>query len=117
LARVLGSVRIDAIYVTPFKRTRQTAAPLAGEKGVKPIEIDAGKSYPEQMARRIRAEHSGQTVLVVGHSDTTPDVIRALGVANPPSIANSEYDDLFIVTLAAGSKPRLVTLRYGAPAR
>jgi broad specificity phosphatase PhoE len=117
LARVLSGVEVHAIYVTPFTRTRQTAAPLAAASGVKAIEIEAGKEYPAEMAKRIRAEHTGRTVVVVGHSNTTPDVIRALGVPNPPAIPDSEYDDLFIVTFAEGSAPRLVALRYGAVAR
>lgn len=110
LARVLAGVRIDAIYTTPYQRTRQTAAPVAGPRELVPLEID-----PKDVAARIRKDHAGQTVLVVGHSNTTPSVIRDLGVANPPEIPDSAYDDLFIVTI--GEKPTLLTLRYGAPAR
>jgi len=66
---------------------------------------------------KILADHAGETVLVVGHSNTTPDVLRQLGIANPPSIADSQYDDLFVVTLATGAPARLVRLRYGAAAR
>ena len=46
-------------------------------------------------------------VLVVGHSNTVPDVIKALGVAEPVTIAESEFDNLFIV-----SRGELVRLRY-----
>jgi broad specificity phosphatase PhoE len=117
LARVLGDSGITAIYVTPFTRTRQTAAPLAKALGLKAIEIEADADYPVEMAKRIRTEHGGRTIVVVGHSNTTPDVIRALGVANPPAIPDSEYDALFVVTLVEGSAPRLLSLRYGAAAR
>ena len=117
LARVLGSARIDVIYTTPYARTRQTAAPLASVLGLKPVETNAGLTYASEMAARIKADHAGATLLLVGHSNTTPQVIRELGIADAPFIPESRYDDLFIVTLAPESKPRLLMLRYGAPAR
>ena len=112
LARVLAGTHIDAIYTTQFARTKQTAEPLAKAHGVNPIVAD-----PAQMADIVRTKHAGQTVVIVGHSNTTPDVIRALGIASPPAIADSEFDDLFIVTLAPGVTPKLIALRYGAAAR
>jgi hypothetical protein len=54
---------------------------------------------------------------VVGHSNTTPDVLRALGVTAAPAIADSEYDNLFLLTFAPGVAPRLLVLRYGGVAR
>jgi broad specificity phosphatase PhoE len=117
LARVLAGVPIDAIYTTPYQRTRQTAEPVAKDHEIEPVAITAGDFYAAAVADLIRKKEAGQTVLVVGHSNTTPAVIRALGVASPPAISDSEYDDLFIVTLAPGAAPRLIALRYGAPAR
>src|SRR3954463_6506823 len=93
LARVLADTPIDAIYATQYARTRQTAEPLA-----KAHHLEAVVADPASMADTIRAKHRGQTVVVVGHSNTTPEVIRALGVTAPPTIADSEYDALFIVT-------------------
>jgi len=117
LARVLADANVAAIYTTPYHRTRNTAAPLAAALKLTPIEVAAGKSYPADVVAKILADHAGETVLVVGHSNTTPDVLRQLGIANPPAIADSQYDDLFVVTLATGMPPRLVRLRYGAAAR
>ena len=117
LSRALADVHVDAIYTTQYLRTRQTAMPLAKAQNIKAVAIEAGKTYAEDIAKRIRADHEGQTVVVVGHSNTTPEVIRALGVATVPAIGETEYDDLFIVTLAPGATPKLITLRYGAPAR
>ena len=117
LARVLADANVAAIYTTPFRRTRDTAAPIAAALKLTPIEVASGKSYPADVVAKILADHAGETVLVVGHSNTTPDVLRQLGIANPPSIADSQYDDLFVVTLATGAAPRLVRLRYGAVAR
>lgn len=116
LARVLGGAKIDAIYTTPYERTRRTAAPIAAQLGMTATEIKAGKTYAEEMAKIIRDRHAGQTVLIVGHSNTTAQVIGALGIAAPPKIVDSQYDDLFVVTLTGGSAT-LLPLRYGTVAR
>ena len=116
LARVLGSVKLDAIYTTPFERTRKTAAPIAEKLGQKLVEIDAGKAYAAEMVKLIREKHDGGIVLVVGHSNTTVDVIKALG-GDVPAMPDSTYDDLFIVTLVNGAAPRVLSLRYGAEKR
>ena len=115
LARVLGDAGIRAIYATPYERTRKTVAPLAAKLGLQPIEIAAGKDYADQMAKRIREKNAGQTVLVVGHSNTTPDLMRKLGVNAVHDIAESEYDNLYIVTVMGTTPPELVKLHYGAP--
>jgi 2,3-bisphosphoglycerate-dependent phosphoglycerate mutase len=116
LARVLTSVKFDAIYTTPFHRTRNTAAPVAEKGGVKPVEITAGATYAAEMAKIVREKHTGGTVLIVGHSNTTRDVIKALG-GDIPEIVDSQYDDLFIVTLVDGAAVKVLPLRYGAVQR
>ncbi len=47
--------------------------------------------------QRILKEHAGDTVLVVGHSDTVPEIIDALGAGKVPEIADIEFDNLYIV--------------------
>lgn len=116
LARVLAGVTFDAIYSTPFERTRKTAAPVAEKSGVKVTEVDSGKTYAADMAAIIRDKHAGGTVLIVGHSNTTPELIRALG-GTVADIPDPQYDDLFIVTLVDGATTRVVPLRYGAAKR
>src|SRR5688572_14427585 len=54
LARVLQGVKIDAIYSTPFERTRKTVAPIAEKLGVKVEEVGSGKTYVEEMVKIIR---------------------------------------------------------------
>src|SRR4051812_20778195 len=67
LARVLAGTRVDAIYTTQYERTKETAAPLAADHRLEPIVAD-----PATMAKVIKTKHAGQTVVVVGHSNTTP---------------------------------------------
>lgn len=116
LAHVLGGLEVDAIYSTPFKRTRHTAAPLAEALGLEvaitPIETTIG-DHIEEMVRRIRTEHHGETVVVVGHSNTVPLLLRQLGVDPPPEISEIDYDNLFFLVLSPGRPPHFLPLRYG----
>jgi broad specificity phosphatase PhoE len=106
LAAMLKDAGITAIFATEFKRTQQTAAPLAKALGVT-VTIVAAKDVAGLVDR---IGTSAGNVLVVGHSNTVPDVIRALGVTTPVEIADPEYDNLFVVSTAA--KPALLRLHY-----
>ena len=97
LAAILKDSRISAIFVTEYKRTQETAAPIAKALGITPRVI-AAKDTPALLAS-VR-NHNGN-VLVVGHSNSIPDVITGMGVKDAPVIADDEYDNLFIVTLPA----------------
>jgi probable phosphoglycerate mutase len=106
LAALLKDAEISAIYTTEFKRTKQTAAPLAKALRVEPSVISA-KDQPTLIAK-VRA--SPGNVLVVGHSNTIPDLIKALGITTAISIGDNEYDNLFVVLLE--EKPHLLRLRF-----
>jgi broad specificity phosphatase PhoE len=112
LATVLAVADVSAIYTTPYKRTETTVAPLAAARNLTPVRMMNAKSYVEDVVDAIRTKHAGNTVVVVGHSNTTPNVIKALGIPNPPAIPDSQYDDLFIVTIGNGVTPALVKLKY-----
>jgi len=114
LRETLKDVPVSAIYVTPFIRTRDTAAPTATALGVEPVVLDAS-TPADEIADRILREETGKTVLVVGHSNTVPDIIAALGVDPAPSIAHDDYDDFFIVTVDGSGDAQLLHLHYGAP--
>lgn len=116
LARVLGEAGIETIFSTPFHRTRETAAALAQQEGVEVTITPIAAGYSAALAQRIRADYAGRTVLVVGHSNTTPEVIRALGVTTADSLSldESEYDDLFIVTLPPQGGAWLARIHFGA---
>jgi broad specificity phosphatase PhoE len=107
LAAMLKDAGITAIYTTQFKRTQQTAAPLAKALGLEVQAVSAADL--KTLAARIAAENGN--VLVVGHSNTVPDTIKALGVAAPVTIGDDEYDNLFIVSRAGGT-PSVVRLRF-----
>jgi len=117
LARVLAGAHVSAIYTTQYIRTRETARPLAEALAVTPTAIGTGTGYAAAAAADIRTNHAGQTVLVVGHTTTTVELLNALGVTDLPTIPETEYDDLFVCTLVEGRPPVVTALRYGAPAR
>lgn len=115
LAEMLKDAGIKAIVSTEFQRTRMTVAPIAAKLGLT-TEIASARApqHAKMVADSILAKHRGQTVLVVGHSNTVPDIIAALGAPKPDAICDTSYDNLFIVTIPAAGTPSVVRLRYGA---
>jgi hypothetical protein len=63
----------------------------------------------------ILANHAGQAVLVIGHSDTVPQLINHLSGDHMPVINESEFDNLFIVTLTDTGGASITRLKYGEP--
>ena len=106
LARVLQDAQIAAVYTTEYKRTRETAAPVAQSLGIQP-EVIPGDDLRGLIAK---LKASSGNVLVVGHSNTLPQIINALGVPSRVTVAESDYDNLFLVVLER--PPRLIHLRY-----
>jgi broad specificity phosphatase PhoE len=106
LARILKDAEITAIFTTEFKRTQETAAPIAKATGVTPV-IAGGKDITTIVAK---LHQLAGNALVVAHGNTIPDIIKALGIETPIQIPDGDYTDLFVVTL--GSKPQLLRLRY-----
>ena len=106
LANMLRDSKISAIYTTEFKRTQQTAAPLARTLALTVTTLPAENKAA--LVEKVRASNSPS--LVVGHGNTIPDVIKALGITEPVNIPDSDYDNLFVVVL--GEKPYLIRLHY-----
>lgn len=114
LAQALSGAGIAHIVTTQWQRTRRTAAPLAAQLGIEPTVVATrkGAAHAAQVAAAVRAL-SGR-VLVVGHSNTVPDIAAALaGVAPLPPLCETSYSHLFVVH--GGPSAALLRLRYGAP--
>jgi phosphohistidine phosphatase SixA len=106
LATALKDAKVTAIFATEFKRTQQTAGPLAKALGIEITVVPA--DHTADLVKRIKGAKGN--VLVVGHSDSVPEIIKALGVAAPVTIADSEFDNLFLVRRA--TPPSLLRLHY-----
>lgn len=114
LARMLisppGAKRsVDAIYATELAGTQQTAMPIAENFGLAVNALSAGAW--NNLPRKIRREHSGELVLVVGNATALPAIITSLSDESV-TLKENEYDSMFIVYFSPLSKPRLVRLRY-----
>lgn len=110
LARHLKSAGVKAIYVTEYKRTGLTAAPLAAALGLKPIIVPAAD--PAALIEKIRKDNPADVVLVVGHSNTLPDIVKRLGHPDPVEIGDDEYDSLFVAVPRAGQPPAVLRLTF-----
>ncbi|HUH12908.1 MAG TPA: histidine phosphatase family protein [Longimicrobiales bacterium] len=119
LAERLASVDLAAVFATQFQRTRATAAPAARAAGVAVTVQEARSGRVAEDARalaeRIRAEHQGRSILVVGHSNTVPAFLEALSGASPGEMGEHDHDDLFIVELPWQGAPRGTREMLGTP--
>jgi broad specificity phosphatase PhoE len=104
---------VTAVITTQFARTRATAQPTVSATHVTPEIIRAGgAAHPKEVADAVR-KHAGHTVLVVGHSNTVPAIIEALGAARQTPICDPEYDNLYVVTIAPDGKAGVVRAKFG----
>lgn len=113
LASRLAGAGVTAIVTTQFKRTHETAEPLATAIGVTPEIIAAGRPGDADSTAAFVLRHRGEKVLVVGHSLTIPGIIEALGGPKLANICEHQYSDLFIVFLPPSGSPQLVRQQYG----
>jgi 2,3-bisphosphoglycerate-dependent phosphoglycerate mutase len=115
LAQMFGDAKnlghVDAIYVSPALRNRLTAGPLAARLGVA-VTI-APADDPRGLVKRVLREHGGGRVLVVGHSDTVPQIVAALcGCSKIPEIGAEEYGTMYIITVPRIGRAILLRLNY-----
>ncbi len=105
---------VDAIYSTPYKRTQETVAPLADALQL-PINIyDANDR--QTVLDDILKEHKGKIIVIVGHSNTLPELIANLGASKKvPEIDEDEYDNIYVVSIPWFGKTKTIRLRYGKP--
>jgi broad specificity phosphatase PhoE len=106
LAAMLKDAKIAAIVSTEYKRTQQTAAPLAKALGLTVTTIKGSNSA--SVVKTVRS--TAGNVLIVGHSNTIPDIVKALGAPPPDAIGDDEYDNLYVLT--AGTPPTVVRLHF-----
>lgn len=111
LVQVLGHAKISAIFTSEFIRTKEMAKPLATNLGLTPVIA----TDMQTLKSDILSSHPGETVLVVGHSQTVPQLIELLGGGTTAEIAANEFDNLFIATLIGADRSRVTKLKYGQP--
>jgi broad specificity phosphatase PhoE len=95
LAALLREAGINAVYVTEFQRTAQTAQPLADLLKIPLVKIPAAD--PGALVSRLQASAPHTRALVVSHSDRLPVLLRHLGYTPEVTVGRDDYDDLFVV--------------------
>jgi len=113
LVRMFADSGINAIYATQYKRTQETVKPLSDRLGL-PVTV-VNSADTSELVRQIHADHRGQTILIVGHNNTVPEIIGALGGPQLPVIPESEFDNLYLLTVYRTGKAKLVKIKYGTP--
>lgn len=106
LALRLAEAHVVAIYTSQYRRTHDTAVPASTAAGVaiETMRVDGSNAatYGEELATAARAHGGTGDVLIVGHSNTVPATVLALGGAAIAPITETEFDRLYTITLAPG---------------
>jgi phosphohistidine phosphatase SixA len=118
LVDALAPFELGAVIVTDTKRSAQTAAPVAAARGLTPVVVPtAGGAavHVKAVIDAVRAAPAGRAVLVVGHSNTIPLILAALGGPEIRALCEKEYAPLFVLEpAAAGAAASLARKSYGA---
>ncbi|MGB2907615.1 MAG: phosphoglycerate mutase family protein [Candidatus Aminicenantaceae bacterium] len=110
LAYLLGHVKLDAVYSTPFQRTEDTVLPTARGKG---LEVQPYRADQEDFLDNVLKKYRGGTVLICGHSNTVPILANELlGREEYEQLDDAVYDNLFIVTVPASGPARVLRIRF-----
>jgi broad specificity phosphatase PhoE len=111
LAEMLKQTPVDAIYSTKFNRTKKTVTPLAEAKG---ISIQVYESLKVADLEAIAGKYKGGTVVIAGHSNTTPAFVNLLtGKDEYKPFADDAYDNLIIVSvITVGKDAKITWLKY-----
>jgi broad specificity phosphatase PhoE len=118
LAAALADAQVSAVITTQWIRTRETAAPLVQAIGKTPEVVETHKgetpaAHIEAVAAAVR-RHPGEVVLVVGHSNTIPAIVTALGGPKLPDLCDASFSDLFVL-VPGPDGAHLVRSHYGPP--
>lgn len=106
-------IHLDAIYSTDYKRTQQTAAPLANKKGITVQSYDPNAMYNPTFQQNTQ----GKSVLIVGHSNTTPTFVNLIiGENRYENINDAENGMLYTVTVKKDGTTNVIVEKTEIPA-
>ena len=99
---------LDAVIVSEFRRTQDTVRPLANRLGIPVIVVKADE--PARAAKRALAENRGGRVLIVGHSDTVPEIVRELSGIDVGPMSEADYGIIYVVAVPRFSRASVTRL-------
>lgn len=112
LARILKPTIIDQIYTSNFNRTTQTANTVAMNYNLNPLIYDP--SNQKLWINDLLIKNKNKKILIVGHSNTIPELLNLLsGTNNYNLIPDTEYNNLYLVTLPETGRASIVHMKYG----
>jgi len=111
LAALLADAGITAIFSSEFKRTQETAAPLARRLGLS-VTVVPGKDL-DALLSKVRALAPDERALIVGHSNTVPELARRLTGVKVAELTDADYDRLYIATSRKDGQGEILLLHYG----
>lgn len=111
LAALLSDEPVNAAYATAYRRTYRTAQPVAENHFLRIATYDA-QTPASQFVEQLRTLHKIGTVLVVGHSNTVPDIVGALSGRSIEAMGDDEFDRLYRVRIGADGKTMLSQETY-----
>jgi len=116
LAEILKTAGVTAVYATDTTRARQTGEPLAQilKLSIKTYDTrdEKGNMTAAPLAERLKTDEKDGVVLVVGHSNTVPDVLAAYGSKEAVRIGPDDYGDLFLLVPQSTGPPTLLHLKF-----
>lgn len=110
LEDLLTERNVDYLYAADTRRAQQTAAPIANQFKL-PINVLSSSDWAG-IAARIRREHRGETVVVVGYASTLPGVINQLS-GHELAMGEDEFDAMYLVVIPSPGETRVIKVRYG----
>lgn len=113
LWQTLRKAGVQRIYATIKARTQQTVAVVAAERDIEIIALLPDAT--DDLAEFITTDDKGRVVLVCGHSNTVPGIVKALSGITVDGLSEEQYDRLFKVELPPDGEPTVTVLRYGEP--
>lgn len=110
LADMLLNTGVTAIYSTEYQRTIRTVQPLAQRLGLEVQQVPAKNTTA--LIAHIRRSKPSDVVVVAGHSNTVPEILKALDDPEPFTIKDDEYDNLFVVVPRKGEASVVLRLKF-----
>lgn len=110
LASLLANASVTRVFATQYRRTSETVQPLAEARGLKVEVVNA--DAPARLLEEISRSSATDVVLVAGHSNTVPDLLKRLGWPEAVEIADDDFGSVFILVPRPGASPSMVRLRY-----
>jgi phosphohistidine phosphatase SixA len=115
LMRALQNEGIQKIYVSQYRRTQNTGDSLRLQLKIDTVHYTADTVCDNLINAIMEHGDFGKTILIVGHSNTLPQIIRKLGATDYPygDLPDNAFDNLFMITYKK-EKAKLKTMKYGA---